>query len=159
MTEANTLSILPILKKIPLLEELNEEDHREIIKTINLEYYPANTIIFHEGDPGDAVYIIKRGLVRIYHAMKPAQLTKLTDIAVTLNPLQYAARTFPADSRILAALYEADIDYDLFDPTVTVSKKKIVFYSGNQWLPRRAHEHLRAYVEGLLRQLAPEPAR
>lgn len=67
MTDANTLSILPILKKIPLLEDLNEEDHREIIKQINLEYYPAGKVIFHEGDPGDAVYIIKRGVVRIFH--------------------------------------------------------------------------------------------
>lgn len=63
----DNLSILPILKKIPLLEELNEDDHKEIIKHITLQYYPAKYVIFKEGDPGDAVFIIKRGVVRIYH--------------------------------------------------------------------------------------------
>lgn len=63
----DTGSILPILKKIPLLEELNEDDHKEIVKHITLEYYPAHHVIFHENDPGDSVYILKRGIVRIYH--------------------------------------------------------------------------------------------
>ena len=67
MGNENSLSILPILKKIPLLEELNDEDHQEIIKHINLEYFPAHHILFHENEPGDAVYILKRGVVRIFH--------------------------------------------------------------------------------------------
>ncbi len=67
MTNDNKLSILPILKKIPLLEELNEADHREIIEKITLEYFTSGQAIFHEGDPGDAVFIIKRGVVRIFH--------------------------------------------------------------------------------------------
>ena len=99
------------------------------------------------GRKRDELYAVFKGLVHVYHLMKPALLTKLTDIAVTLNPIQYAARTFPAESRILAALYEADIDYDLFDPVAEIPRRKIIFYSGNQWLPRRAHENLRAYVE------------
>lgn len=63
----DNLSILPILKKIPLLAELNEEDHKEIVKHIEMQYYPAHQVIFKENDPGDAVYIIKRGVVRIFH--------------------------------------------------------------------------------------------
>jgi CRP-like cAMP-binding protein len=59
-------SILPILKKIPVLADLNEDDHREVIKKIELQYFPAHQVVFKEGDPGDAVYIIKRGVVRIY---------------------------------------------------------------------------------------------
>ncbi|MBI3999421.1 MAG: beta-galactosidase [Candidatus Omnitrophica bacterium] len=93
------------------------------------------------------LYDVFKGLVRAYQIMKPFQLTKMTDIAVTFNPLQYAARTITADSLILTSLYEADIDYDLFDPKIGPSKRKIVFYSGNQWLSRKAHEHLRSYVE------------
>lgn len=59
--------ILGILKKIPLMEELNEEDHREVIQRITLELFPANHIIFKEGDPGDSFYIIKSGMVRVFH--------------------------------------------------------------------------------------------
>ncbi len=67
MTSDNSSSILPILKKIPLLEELNDADHQEIVKHITLEYFPAHHVLFHENEPGEAVYIIKRGVVRIFH--------------------------------------------------------------------------------------------
>ncbi|MBU0667758.1 cyclic nucleotide-binding domain-containing protein [Patescibacteria group bacterium] len=60
-------TILGILKRIPLLEELNAEDHKEVIKQITLELYPPNHVIFKEGDPGDSFYIIKSGMVRVFH--------------------------------------------------------------------------------------------
>jgi hypothetical protein len=92
------------------------------------------------------LYDVFAGLVRAFNVMKPQQLTKLTDIAVTFNPVQYAARTLPAEDKILMSLHDADIDYDLFDPRVSGTKRRIVFYSGNQWLSRKAQEELRRYV-------------
>lgn len=72
ISSEDTTIILPILKNIPLMAELNEEDHREIIKHVTLEYFPKNYIIFHENDPGDSFFIVKRGMVRIFHeAPKP----------------------------------------------------------------------------------------
>ncbi len=94
------------------------------------------------------LYHVFQGLVKIFKRMKPHQLKKLTSIVVTLNPIQYAARTMPADSHILTALYEADIDYELFNPEISLADKPIVFYSGNQWLSRAAQANLRKYVEG-----------
>ena len=67
ITTEDTSTILNILKQIPLMEELNEEDHKEIIKHITLEYFPKDYIIFREGDAGDAFYIIKKGMIRVYH--------------------------------------------------------------------------------------------
>lgn len=60
-------TVLRILQQIPLMKELNEADHKAIIDRIVMEYYPKNYFIFKEGDPGDAFYIIKRGIVRIFH--------------------------------------------------------------------------------------------
>ncbi len=70
LSSNENLSILPILKKIPLLEELNEEDHKMIIQQITLEYYPKGYVVFHEGGEGNAVYIIKNGMVKIFHEAK-----------------------------------------------------------------------------------------
>ncbi len=56
-----------ILRQIPLLADLNEEDHKEIIKRITMEFYPKDYVIFKEGDAGDSFYIIKKGIVRIFH--------------------------------------------------------------------------------------------
>ncbi len=59
--------VLPILKKIPLFANLDEQYHREIIQHIVLMYYPENYQLFKEGDEGDALYIIKKGVVEIFH--------------------------------------------------------------------------------------------
>lgn len=67
ITNEDVSTILQILKKIPLMEDLNEDDHKEIIKKISLEYYPKDYVVFKEGELGDAFYIIKRGMVRVYH--------------------------------------------------------------------------------------------
>ena len=64
-------SILPILKKIPLFEELTEEDHAEIIKHITMQYFPANHLLFEEGGIGDKLYIIKSGMVKVFHPAEP----------------------------------------------------------------------------------------
>ncbi len=60
--------ILPILKRIPLFSDLDENVHREIIQHIVLMYYPKDYVIFKEGDEGDALYIIKKGRIKVYHA-------------------------------------------------------------------------------------------
>lgn len=67
MSNDDVSLILGILKKIPLMEELNEEDHREVIKHVTLELFPANHTVFNEGEPGDSFYIIKSGMVRVFH--------------------------------------------------------------------------------------------
>jgi len=93
------------------------------------------------------LYEVFRELVGIYRQMDPPSLKKLTDIAVTVNPIQYAARTLTHNSPVLTALYDADVDYDLYDPRVGAPRAKVVFYSGNQWLERKAQLNLRRYVE------------
>lgn len=68
--------ILGILKKIPLMQELNEQDHREVIKHITLELFPAEHVIFSETDAGDSFYIIKSGMVRIFHPASSSEEEK-----------------------------------------------------------------------------------
>lgn len=57
-----------LLKSIDLFKELDEQVHAEIIKHITLDYFPAEFVIFKEGEVGDKMFIIKTGMVKIYHA-------------------------------------------------------------------------------------------
>lgn len=93
------------------------------------------------------LYDVFKQLVKAFKALKPTSLKKLTEVAVTFNPLQYAARTLSHDSPILKALYDADVDYEMCDPRFNVPSKKVIVYSGNQWLEMSAHENLKRYVE------------
>jgi len=55
-----------ILEKIPLFKDLTDESKALICNNITLQYYPKNHMIFKLGDAGDAMYIIKKGYVKIY---------------------------------------------------------------------------------------------
>lgn len=100
------------------------------------------------GAKREDLFKVFKEMVSVYKQINPPTLKKEIDIAVTFNPLQYAARTMPYDSQSLVALYEGDIDYETYDPRDGICQKPFLFYSGNQWLSSHAHENLRNYVEG-----------
>lgn len=57
--------MIEILKNIPFFSGLSDEDLQQIVEKIKLEYFPADHVIFSEGDPGDIMYVIKRGEVQV----------------------------------------------------------------------------------------------
>jgi CRP-like cAMP-binding protein len=57
--------MIEILKNIPFFNELSEEDLNQIAANVQMEYFPAEHIIFSEGDEGDKMYVIKRGQVQV----------------------------------------------------------------------------------------------
>lgn len=93
------------------------------------------------------LYEVFKQIVSVFKQLNPPSLKKLTDVAVTFNPIQYAARTLSHNSPILVALYQADVDYEICDPRFEIPSKKVLFYSGNQWLEKEAHENLYRYVK------------
>lgn len=68
MTDRET--ILPVLKKIPIFATLDGGMHARIVEKITLRFFPKDQVIFHGGDSGDAMYIIKNGSVIVYHEPK-----------------------------------------------------------------------------------------
>ena len=54
-----------ILKNIPFFADLSDEDLEAIIGKIQMEYFAADHVIFEKGDPGDIMYILKRGQVQV----------------------------------------------------------------------------------------------
>jgi CRP-like cAMP-binding protein len=48
-----------------LLDALSEDDRRRLLATTRRRRFAAGEVIFHEGDRGDCVYLIERGLVAI----------------------------------------------------------------------------------------------
>lgn len=75
--------LIPVLRQIPLFSNLDETIHHEIIQHIVLMYYPTNYQIFRENDEGDALYIIKKGTVQIYH--DPSEEGDEAEIVAEIN--------------------------------------------------------------------------
>ncbi len=54
-----------ILKKIPFFARLSDSEIAAIVARVKMEYYPAAYTVFKEGDPGQVMYVIKRGQVEV----------------------------------------------------------------------------------------------
>ncbi|MBU1992594.1 MAG: cyclic nucleotide-binding domain-containing protein [Patescibacteria group bacterium] len=79
----DTAQLLPILKRVPIFATLDEGMHMQIIGKISYKRYEPNQIFFHEGDTGNAMYIIKNGQAAVYH--EPKELGYPEQIIATLK--------------------------------------------------------------------------
>lgn len=73
-------SIYTLLKSIPLFNNLKRNELAQLERSMHLRDYNANEVIFMEGEPGAALYIIKSGEVEIYknYEREPIKLVTLS---------------------------------------------------------------------------------
>ena len=130
-------TILPILKKIPIFADLTEEEHKEIINNIALNYFPAGYTLFHEGDPDGSMYIIKHGMVKISRknvAGVDAEVAVLSDndflgeMALVLNEPRNATATAITDCEVFE-LKKADF-LKLMESSPTMANKISTEFQG-----------------------------
>jgi len=65
------------LRRIPLFADLEDGQIQRLEEMIREEESPAKRVIFREGDPVDAFYIVKDGLVTVYREEKGKPLQVL----------------------------------------------------------------------------------
>lgn len=54
------------LKKVPLFASLDEKTLNCLVPLVSERKYPKNHVIFSEGDPVEAIYFLKTGLVKVF---------------------------------------------------------------------------------------------
>ena len=86
-----------------------------------------------------------RQVTDLYRKIDPASMVKLTQVAVTFDPLQRG--TERPGQELLQSLYQADIDYEFYDVNRERCDQPVLFYAGSDWLSAAGQEHLKAYVE------------
>lgn len=59
-----------ILREIPLFATLNPEELADLLKELQTEKYPPNTVIIQMDETGDKLYVIEKGEVRISYTNK-----------------------------------------------------------------------------------------
>lgn len=62
-----TLDIPRLLRTVAAFEPLNDAQRTALAARMGVQAFVAGQTIFYEGDVGDALYLIARGQVRIYH--------------------------------------------------------------------------------------------
>jgi CRP/FNR family cyclic AMP-dependent transcriptional regulator len=59
------IQYVDFLRKVPLFSELEEDEIRQLAELVREHHYKKNVTIFHVEDPGNALFILKSGLVKI----------------------------------------------------------------------------------------------
>jgi len=80
-TKNNNESTIDFLKSIDIFSDLKIREIKRLERTLHKRIYKASEVIFNEGDPGAALYILKSGEVDIViknTSSAPIYLTKLT---------------------------------------------------------------------------------
>jgi len=62
------MSDIDIIKKIPIFADLEPRELEKVSKIYISRQYKKGQIIFFEGEPGEAVYFVKEGKIKIYKA-------------------------------------------------------------------------------------------
>lgn len=59
-----------MLREVPLFATLNPEELQDLLRQLEKEIYPPHTVIFWMDEPGDKLYLIEEGEVRISYTNK-----------------------------------------------------------------------------------------
>ncbi len=68
MDTLKTVSILErilLLREIPIFADLSPEDLKLVAESAREEWYPQNTVIFHQGDEGNMMFVIVEGHLHV----------------------------------------------------------------------------------------------
>jgi len=138
------------LTQIRMFDHLSEDDLRELASVIDETAFPAGSTLFHAGDPGDSLYIVRKGEVELYIKDTVGQKIVLAraqpgDMFGELAMLDEGARTATAlaltDSEVLV-LDRSDLIL-LFRRKPEAALHMLASLSG---LTRKADELLRTRV-------------
>ena len=59
------MSVTTILQKVPLFSQLAPAELERVAEITRERSYPRNSVILFEDDPGDALYVVAKGQVKV----------------------------------------------------------------------------------------------
>src|SRR5512133_2392677 len=74
-------AIVELLGGVPLFSALSSEELDEVARVAIPRRYPRETRVFHEGDPGDACYIVSQGSCRVTRQHSDGRVITLATLA------------------------------------------------------------------------------
>jgi CRP/FNR family transcriptional regulator, cyclic AMP receptor protein len=163
-------AIVELLGGVPLFSELSSEELDEVARVAIPRSYPHETRVFHEGDPGDACYIVSLGSCRVTRQHSDGRVITLA----TLGPGAIFGELAMFDGEGRSASVETAEDTELLALPATdmrtligshpgMAKKLIVALTrrlreANERISRQSFQTVPSRVAGVLNQLLAEEA-
>ena len=98
------MELIKQLHKVPMFEGLNDGDLLKIANLAGERFYPKDSIIFFEGEPGKAFFFLRSGRVKISKLGSEGneQILKLLEPgAVFAEVILFSDEPYPATARVM----------------------------------------------------------
>jgi CRP/FNR family transcriptional regulator len=162
--------VTELLRAVPLFSELSEPELERVGQVAVPRSFPRDTRVFHEGDPGDACYIIRSGAARVTREHPDGRAITLANLGPgaifgELAMLDGEARSASVESTEdleLLALPAGDVR-SLIRTHPEMAEKLVVALTrrlrdANERLTRQSFQTVPSRVAGVLNQLLAEDA-
>ena len=156
---------------MPLFSELSEAELEQIARVAVPRSYPRDTRVFHEGDPGDACYIIRSGSCRVTREHPDGRAITLANLGpgaifgelAMFDGERRSASIETTDDTELLALPGGDVR-SLIRGHPEMGEKLVVALTrrlreANERISRQSFQTVPSRVAGVLNQLLHEEAR
>src|SRR5829696_1898316 len=170
MENAARAGIVELLGRVPLFSELSPEELRRVAQVAIPRSYPPDTRVFHEGDPGDACYIVSRGSCRVIRQHSDGRVITLATLGpgaifgelAMLDGERRSASVEAAESTELLALPASDMRALIRDHPEMAEKLVVALTrrlrEANERIARQSFQTVPSRVAGVLSQLIAEEA-
>jgi CRP/FNR family transcriptional regulator, cyclic AMP receptor protein len=162
--------LVELLGRVPLFSELSSDELDRVAQVVIPRTFPRDTRVFHEGDPGDACYIVSRGSCRVTRQHSDGRTITLA----TLGPGTIFGELAMFDGERRSASVEAAENTELLALPATdmkrlirehpeIAEKLIVALTrrireANERISRQSFQTVPSRVAGVLNQLLAEDA-
>ena len=113
MDTLKTVSVLErilLLREIPIFADLSPDDLKLVAEIAREEWYPQNTVIFHQGDEGNMMFVIVEGRLQVVRSSNGAEQVLaqrgpgdfLGEMAIIESAPRLASLVTQSDVRVLA---------------------------------------------------------
>ena len=113
MDTLKTVSILErilLLREIPIFADLSPDDLKLVAESAREEWYPQNTVIFHQGDEGSMMFVIAEGHLHVVRSANGVEQVLaergpgdfVGDMAIIESAPRSASLITHSDVRVLA---------------------------------------------------------
>jgi CRP/FNR family transcriptional regulator len=159
-----------LLSGVPLFSELSAAELERIAQVAILRSFPADTRVFHEGDSGDACYIVSRGTCRVTRQHSDGRAITLATLGpgsifgelAMLDGERRSASVEAAENTELLALPAMDMRA-LIRGHPEMAEKLVVALTrrlreANERITRQSFQTVPSRVAGVLNQLLADEA-
>jgi CRP/FNR family transcriptional regulator len=163
-------AVIELLRRVPLFSELSQPELERVAQVAVSRSYPSETRVFHEGDRGDACYIVRTGNIRVTREHPDGRAITLANLGpgsifgelAMFDDWKRSASVEATEPTELLALPAGDVRA-LIRSHAEMAEKLVVALTrrlreANERITRQSFQTVPSRVAGVLNQLLSEEA-